>query len=127
LPTLVHGDIVLNDVDDIEDYLDSTYPNYKLSVQDPDAFKIQSNVFKRFTYLIKDVHTNPQTLIDELDKIDQFLRARGTKYISGNQVTGLDCSLWPKLQHIRVAADYILRLAIPLEFSALWAYLGMLI
>ncbi len=127
LPTLVHGDIVLNDVDDIEDYLDSNYPNYKLSIRDPEAFKVQSNVFQRFTYLIKDVHNNPQALIDELDKIDQFLRLRGTKYISGNQITGLDCSLWPKLQHIRVAADYILRLAIPLEFSALWAYLGMLI
>ena len=76
-------------------------------------FKIQSNVFTRFTYLIKDVHNNPQTLFDELEKIDNFLRVRGTKYISGNQITGLDCSLWPKLQHIRVAAEYILRLTIP--------------
>jgi len=42
----------------------------------------------------------------------------------GNQITGLDCSLWPKLQHIRVAAAYILQLKIPTEFSALWAYLG---
>jgi len=124
LPTLVHGDIVLNDIDDIEDYLDSLYPNYKLSIQDPDAFKIQSNVFIRFTYLIKDVHNNPQTLLDELAKINNFLRTRGTKYISGNQITGLDCSLWPKLQHIRVAADYILRLSIPNEFSSLWRYLG---
>ncbi len=127
LPTIIHGNIVLNDVDDIEDYLDSLYPNYKLSIQDPDAFKIQSNVFIRFTYLIKDVHNNPQILLDELEKINNFLRTRGTKYISGNQITGLDCSLWPKLQHIRVAADYILHLSIPTEFSTLWAYLGILI
>ncbi len=127
LPTLVHGDIVLNDVDDIEDYLDASYPNYKLSIHDPEAYKIQSTDFTRFTYLIKDVHNNPQILLDELEKINNFLRTRGTKYISGNQITGLDCSLWPKLQHIRVAADYILRLSIPTEFSALWAYLGMLI
>ncbi|CAF3264261.1 unnamed protein product [Rotaria socialis] len=124
LPTLVHGDIVLNDVDDIEDYLDSSYPNYKLSFDDPEALKIQSNVFKRFTYLIKDVHTNPQTLLYELEKIDKFLRERGTKYISANRITGLDCSLWPKLQHIRVAASYILNLSIPVEFSALWNYLA---
>ena len=124
LPALVHGDVVLSDIDDISDYLDSNFPNYKLSNQDPEAFKVQSNVFTRFTYLIKDVHNNPQALLDELEKIDQFLRMRGTKYISGSQITGLDCSLWPKLQHIRVAADYILRLAIPLDFSALWAYLG---
>ena len=127
LPTLLHGDIALNDVDDIEDYLDALYPNYRLFTQDSEAFKVQSNVFKRFTYLIKDVHNNPQTLFDELAKIDHFLRTRGTKYISGNQVTGLDCSLWPKLQHIRVAADYILRLSIPAELSDLWAYLGMLL
>ena len=124
LPTLVHGDIVLNDTDDIQDYLDSSFPRYQLTVRDPDAFKVQSNVFARFTYLIKDVRTNPQSLIDELEKIDRFLHERGTKYISGNQVTALDCSLWPKLQHIRVASGYFLNLTIPVEFSTLWHYLG---
>ncbi|CAM4765881.1 unnamed protein product [Rotaria magnacalcarata] len=124
LPTLVHGDTVLNDVDDIEDYLDSSFPNNKLSLKDPEAFKIQSNVFTRFTYLIKDVTNNSQLLIDELDKINTFLRHRGTKYMCGNEITSLDCSLWPKLQHIRVAAYYILHLSIPTEFSALWHYLG---
>ncbi|CAF0785675.1 unnamed protein product [Adineta ricciae] len=124
LPTLVHGDIVLNDVDDIEDYLDSSFSNFKLSNRDPEAFKVQSNVFTRFTYLIKDVTNNPQPLLDELEKIDAFLQRRGTKFMCGNEITGLDCSLWPKLQHIRVAADYILRLAIPAEFTALWRYLN---
>lgn len=127
LPTLVHGDHVLNDVDDIEDYLDSSFPAYQLAVRDPDAFKVQSDVFTRFTYLIKDVTNNPQPLLDELEKIDSFLRTRGTKYISGNQISGLDCSLWPKLQHIRVAAEYLLRLSIPVEYAALWKYLGKLI
>jgi chloride intracellular channel protein 2 len=124
LPTLVHGDIVLNDVDDIEDYLDSSFPNYKLAIKDPEAFKIQSNVFTRFTYLIKDVTNNPQLLLDELEKINSFLRHRGTKFMCGNEITGLDCSLWSKLQHIRVAADYMLRLTIPTEFAFLWRYLG---
>lgn len=124
MPTLVHGDIVLNDVDDIEDYLDSSYPNSKLSTKDPDAFKVQSNVFTRFTYLIKDVTNNSQSLIVELEKIDKFLQRRGTKYICGNEITGLDCSLWPKLQHIRVAAEHILDLKIPTEFKALWGYLA---
>ena len=124
LPTLAHGDLVLNDVDDIEDYLDSSFPTYQLAVRDPDAFKVQSNVFTRFTYLIKDVTNNSQPLLDELEKIDNFLRSRGTKYISGNQISGLDCSLWPKLQHIRVAAEYLLRLSIPIEYAALWKYLG---
>ncbi|CAF1139265.1 unnamed protein product [Adineta steineri] len=124
LPTLVHGDIVLNDVDDIEDYLDSSYPNFKLSLRDAEAFKIQSNVFTRFTYLIKDVTNNPQPLIDELEKINRFLEQRGTKFICGNEITGLDCSLWPKLQHIRVASEYILGLTIPNEFSSLWRYLN---
>ncbi|CAF0993076.1 unnamed protein product [Rotaria sordida] len=124
LPTLVHGDIFLNDIDDIEDYLDSSFTNYKLSRQDSEAFRVQSNVFTRFTYLIKDVTNNPQLLLDELEKINTFLRQRGTKYMCGNEITGLDCSLWPKLQHIRVAADYLLHLSIPVEYSSLWRYLG---
>lgn len=124
LPTLVHGDVVLNDVDDIGDYLDENFTTYPLNIRDADAFRVQSNVFTRFTYLIKDVTNNPQPLLDELDKINQFLRSRGTKYISGNHITGLDCSLWPKLQHIRVATDYFLRFTIPTEFDDLWRYLA---
>lgn len=124
LPALVHGDVVYNDIDEIEDFLDSSFPTYQLSIKDPEAFQIQSNVFTRFTYLIKDVTNNTQMLLDELEKIDGFLRARGTKYISGNQISGLDCSLWPKLQHIRVAAEYILRLPIPVDYATLWRYLG---
>ena len=124
LPTLVHGDIVLNDVDDIEDYLDTSFPNYELSIKDPEAFRIQSNVFTRFTYLIKDVTNNPHSLLDELEKINSFLTRRGTKFMCGNEITGLDCSLWPKLQHIRVAAQYFLGLSIPNEFSSLWRYLA---
>lgn len=124
LPTLVHGDIVLSDVDDVGDYLDANFPSYELTVRDAEAFRVQSNVFTRFTYLIKDVTNNSQPLLDELEKINQFLRSRGTKYISGNHITGLDCSLWPKLQHIRVATDYFLRLTIPTEFADLWRYLG---
>ena len=124
LPTLVHGDIVLNDVDDIEDYLDSSFPNSKLAIKDPEAFKVQSNVFTRFTYLIKDVTNNSQPLLDELEKINSFLQGRGTKFICGNQITGLDCSLWPKLQHIRVAAEHLLRLPIPVELTYLWRYFG---
>ena len=38
--------------------------------------------------------------------------------------TGLDCSLWPKLQHVRVAMEYIRRLYIPTDFTTLWRYLG---
>jgi len=42
------------------------------SLGSDESTKIQSNVFTRFTYLIKDVHNNPQTLFDELEKIDNF-------------------------------------------------------
>lgn len=88
LPTLVHGDVVLNDVDEIEDYLDASFSQMKLAVKDPDAFKIQSNVFQRFSYLIKDVSHNPQLLFDELERIDLFLQRRGTKFLCGNEITG---------------------------------------
>ena len=87
MPTLVHGDIVLNDIDEIEDYLDSSFSGLKLSVKDPDAFKAQSNVFTRFTYLIKDVTNNPKPLFDELEKINAFLEDRKTKYLCGDEVT----------------------------------------
>ncbi|CAF4522460.1 unnamed protein product, partial [Didymodactylos carnosus] len=37
----------------------------------------------------------------------------------------LDCSLFPKLQHIRVALNYIRNMSIPDEFVSLWRYLAL--
>ncbi|CAF0900486.1 unnamed protein product [Didymodactylos carnosus] len=114
LPTLVHGEVILNDIDEIEDYLDTMYENYKLNVEDQEAFQAQMDVFTKFSYLIKDVSSNPQQLLIELEKIDQFLAKRG-----------LDCSLLPKLQHIRVALNYIRNMSIPVKFGSLWRYLAL--
>ncbi|CAF0962996.1 unnamed protein product [Didymodactylos carnosus] len=125
LPTLVHGDVILNDIDEIEDYLDTIYENYKLGVQDQEALQAQMNVFIKFSYFIKDISDNPQQLLTELEKIDQFLAQRGTKYMCGNDITGLDCSLLPKLQHIRVGLNYIKNMSIPVKFGSLWRYLAL--
>ncbi len=42
-------------------------------------------------------------LLLELKRIDDFLETRGTTFLSGNEMTLVDCDVMPKLQHIRIA------------------------
>ena len=42
-------------------------------------------------------------LLLELKRIDEYLENRGTTFLSGNEMTLVDCDVMPKLQHIRIA------------------------
>ncbi len=46
-------------------------------------------------------------LIHELKKINDFLDQRGTKFLSGNEMTLVDCDLMPKIQHVRIAGKVL--------------------
>ena len=44
-----------------------------------------------------------RSLLLELKRINDFLESRGTTFLSGKEMTLVDCDVMPKLQHIRVA------------------------
>jgi chloride intracellular channel protein 2 len=116
--------IILSDVDDIAEYLDKSCPNSKLMVQNAAATKVCLNVFSRFSYFMRDIASKPTQLEAELEKLDNYLKSSGhIKFLNGNNLTHVDCSLLPKLQHIRVAGEYIKKFRIPYRFRNLWKYL----
>ena len=119
--------VMLADVDDIADYLDRLYPNSMLNFANIEAKKVCLNVFSKFSFFIRDVASASTGLEAELEKIDTYLRetSRGstTKFMCGAEMTLLDCSLLPKLQHIRVAGEAIKKFRIPARFQNLWTYL----
>ena len=43
----------------------------------------------------------------ELKRINDYLEQRGTTFLSGNEMTLIDCDVMPKLQHIRIAGKVI--------------------
>ena len=118
--------VILSDVDEIAEYLDRLYPNNKLSIQNPEAKRVCLNVFSKFSFFIRDVAANSSYLESELEKIDAYLRENTnetSKFLSGPHMTALDCSLLPKLQHIRVAAESVKKFRIPSRFRHLWLYM----
>lgn len=122
--------IVLSDVDEIAEYLDRVYPNSPLIVNNPEAKKVCLNVFSKFSFFIRDVSSKSTSLEAELEKIDAYLRdhcdtqqQQRRCFLNGENMSQLDCSLLPKLQHIRVACESIKRFRIPARFRHLWRYM----
>ena len=56
------------------------------------------------------VSSKERLLLLELKRIDEYLERKGTTFLSGNEMTLIDCDVLPKLQHIRIAGKVCLHL-----------------
>ena len=109
---------ILSDVDEICEHLDRLYPNKPLAETNQEAKNSFLNVFSKFSHFIRDVTTQASLEI-ELERINAYLgkcQKVGRKYLCGDYLTKLDCSLLPRLQHIRVASEAIKHYKIPDKF-----------
>lgn len=124
VPALLHGDESLDNIDEIVQYLDDTFPTQNLLYNDVDADKCCKDVFQKFCFYIKEVSKDPSQLEAELAKIDSFLASRNSKYLCGEHMTHLDCEMLPKLHQIRIAAKALKEFDIPPKLKSLWSYLN---
>jgi hypothetical protein len=53
------------------------------------------------------LQTKERQLLVELKRINDYLDQRGTTFLSGNEMTLIDCDVMPKLQHIRIGGKVI--------------------
>lgn len=113
VPVLEQDDKIVYESLIVADYIDGAYPGNKLAQQDPykkarDAMLIEyygnkfvSNFYKvvfsqgKDEEAVKAVNTALQRLEDELTQ-------RGTKFFGGNQVAFVDYMLWPWLERLEV-------------------------
>jgi chloride intracellular channel protein 2 len=70
------------------------------------------------------VQAKERLLLMELKRINDFLEQRATTFLSGNEMTLIDCDVMPKLQHIRIAGKAYRNFDIPSELDSLWKYMG---
>ncbi|XP_015914448.1 chloride intracellular channel exl-1-like [Parasteatoda tepidariorum] len=124
VPALVHSDTAIDNVDEIIQYLDDTFPTNSLTYDDVDADKSCLDVFQKFCYYVKDVSKDSTQLETELSKIDDLLRSKTTRFICADHITHLDCELIPKLHQIRIAAKHFKKFDISPKLVNLWAYLN---
>lgn len=124
LPVLKHMKEVIMDTEEIQAYLDETFPAPDLSYTNMSAHTACLDVFSKFSFFIKNVSHTPDHLLKELYNLNSFLAGSRNKFTCGDHLTYLDCNVLPKLQHIRVASEAFQDFLIPAELSALWRYLG---
>lgn len=124
---LVQENVVLTDNLRIEQYISSRFNALDLT-SDKQAENVCSDIYIKFNAYLKAVDQTVQTkerqLLGELKRINDFLDQNGTQFLSGHEMTLIDCDVMPKLQHIRIAGKAYRNFDIPSEFTALWKYIG---
>jgi len=127
LPTLVVGEEVYKDVDEIVGYFDRNFSGIMdlgLKYNNQTADVACMNVFSKFNFFIKDVAKDSTQLLAELKKVNHYLEDEETSFMTGDAISHLDCMILPKLHHIRVAAKVFKEFEIPADMTHLWLYLG---
>ncbi|KAJ8319838.1 hypothetical protein KUTeg_001425 [Tegillarca granosa] len=124
LPVLKHQDEILADNDEIVQYIDASFPYPDLRYDNMKAHSVCLDIFSKFSFYIKQVSNKPDSLLKELQAINDYLESAGTKYLCGDELTHLDCLMLPKLQHIRVAAKAFKEFEIPDDMVGIWRYMA---
>ncbi|CAF1291907.1 unnamed protein product [Didymodactylos carnosus] len=120
--------VILTDNRDIDAEISKRFPVINLSSL-KEAEDVCSNVYIKFHPYLKSSPNDPleqmklKSLYSELKRINDYLSEMGTQFLSGDEMTNVDCDIMPKLQHIRIAGKYYKNLDIPLELQSLWSYI----
>ncbi len=104
--------------------MDGNFPEPDLSWDNPEANTASLDIFSKFSFFIKNVSHTPEHLLKELCLLNSFLDSSKTHFICGDDLTHLDCSFLPKLQHVRVASKAFKDFDIPACLQGVWRYLG---
>lgn len=123
IPIIVHQERIMEDPNEIVQYLDLNFLEVDLSYNSKEADKATENFFSKFAFYMRDVTHDPQYLLSELGKLDNYLGGAASKYLCGDEMSHLDCIILPKLQHVRVAAKALKNFDIPSDLVHLWSYM----
>ncbi|RXG60320.1 Chloride intracellular channel exc-4 [Armadillidium vulgare] len=84
---------------------------HNLFVQDKEVASKIENVYSKFKLmLLKKDEASKNILLAHLRKINDHLEQRGTRFLTGDTMCCFDCELMPKLQHLRLAGEFLLLL-----------------
>ena len=73
--------------------------------------------------LVKRDEASKKSVMTLLQRINDTLASKATRFLTGETLCCFDCELMPKLQHIRVAGKFFVDFHIPEEMTHLWRYI----
>jgi glutathione S-transferase len=124
VPVIKDGDKWVADSDIITQLLEEKYPEPSLKTPE-DKKSVGANTFSAFTAFLKSKDSSDGTeeaLVADLKALDEHLKAN-KPFIAGENVTGVDLALTPRLYHLSVALPYYKKWNIPQEFTNLLSYI----
>ena len=141
LPCLAHElsedkKVIIDDAAEIEDHLESQYPEPKLKFgrgeDDGGAAKAEGRIFQKFSAYMRNKDPNADEklkgfLLDELGRLDKFLGSDSKlpgKFLAGDTMMQPDCVLLPKLYQLQMALKFYKDFEIPDKYENLHAYLN---
>lgn len=128
VPLMQHDELILKDSNAISHYLDEKFPPANIMETDDEACNSAGiNVFGKFIPFVKNKdsaldNSLRKSLLDEMRIFNDFLSSRPHRFIASDNLTHPDCSLLPKLYHIRVAGKFFKNFDIPKDFARLHEY-----
>lgn len=124
-PILIDSGIAVLENDKIERHIMKAIPGgHNLFIPDNEVSKKIENLYNKFkVLLVKRDDASRQRVISILESINEELKRRGSRFLTGDTLCCFDTELMPKLQHIRVAGNFFLDFEIPHNLTHLWKYI----
>jgi glutathione S-transferase len=127
VPAIKFDDKWIADSDVIVGLIEEKYPNPPL-VTPSEFASVGSKILPTFVNFLKSKDPNDgseQALLDELTSLEEHLKAHGP-YIGGENISGTDLSLAPKLLHLKVALGHFKNWTIPADLTHVHKYIELL-
>jgi len=124
-PILIDNGVAILENEKIERHIMKNVPGgHNLFVQDKEVAHIIENIYSKFKLMLtKRDETSKNNLLQNLNKINDHLGRKHTRFLTGDTMCCFDCELMPRLQHIRIAGKYFSDFEIPEELSHIWRYM----
>lgn len=124
-PILIDSGMAILENEKIERHIMKAIPGgHNLFVADVDVAKKIENVYNKFKLmLVKRDEQSKNSVITLLQRINDALSKKATRFLTGDTLCCFDCELMPKLQHIRVAGKFFVDFEIPESMTHLWKYI----
>ncbi|KAI6228991.1 hypothetical protein M3Y99_01157600 [Aphelenchoides fujianensis] len=107
----------------VDKNIQNLYRNFKIFLQAKADFDKQQRKVTPIEQTPPQVVATYNRVVEQLAGIDEMLRQRKSRYLSGDSMTEYDCELMPRLHHMRVVGEHILGFEIPHSLVHLWSYI----